>query len=254
MPRPVPHSRRPVRPANLPGPVMRGVDIVLAGALGLLVAPLLLAALLAVWLCDGRPLFYPAERMRAPGRPFTMWKLRTMRPSALPPGPMAGARVAHVTPLGHWLRASRIDELPQLWNVLRGDMALVGPRPPLRRHVEAYPALYAPLLRARPGLTGLATLAFFGREGRLLARCASTAEAEALYAHRLLPRKARLDRLWLARRSLWGDLGLILRTGLGLVRAGLKGRGRGRASNPHTNFQTKTVRIFLPLRAAVDNR
>lgn len=249
-------------PLHLPGRATRLADIALALVLGGLCAPLLALAMGAIWLCDGRPVFYPSERMRAPGRPFTLWKLRTMRPSALPPGPMGGARRADVTALGHWLRRSRIDELPQLWCVLRGEMGLVGPRPPLRAHVEAHPALYAHVLCVRPGLTGLATLACHPHEALLLARCATTEDAEALYARLLIPRKARLDMLWLARRSFWGDMALIGRTGLrlvtprgwrfGVVRRARASVGRCRWFRPFPVFKVplgRRARPFMPARA-----
>jgi lipopolysaccharide/colanic/teichoic acid biosynthesis glycosyltransferase len=110
------------------------------------------------------------------------------------------------------LRRWRLDELPQLWNVLRGDMSFVGPRPPLRRYVEAFPELYADVLRARPGITGLATLIYHAEEERLLAPCRTAAETEAVYVRRCVPRKAQLDLIYAARRDLCLDLWIMFAT------------------------------------------
>jgi lipopolysaccharide/colanic/teichoic acid biosynthesis glycosyltransferase len=193
-------------------PAKRILDIVLALALcGLLALPfgLLVLILLAV---EGRPVFYVAERMRAPGQPFLLWKLRTM--SVVPPeaGVSGGDKSARITRTGHLLRRSRLDEVPQLWNVLRGDMSFVGPRPPLRLYVERFPDLYARVLRSRPGITGLATLTYHRHEELLLAQCTTAAQTDAVYSRRCVPRKARIDLIYQRRRTLWMDLGLMWRT------------------------------------------
>jgi len=197
-------------------PAKRLLDLVCAMGLTMLLAvpfALLLAVLLVV---QGRPLFYVAERMHAPGRPFGLWKLRTMRPAAENAGVSGGDKANRVTPMGRILRRTRLDEVPQLWNVLRGDMSFVGPRPPLRSYVERFPALYAQVLHSRPGITGLATLTFHAHEERLLAACATAEETDAVYARRCVPRKARLDLIYQRRRTLCLDLALMGRT---LVRA-----------------------------------
>lgn len=187
-------------------------DLVLTLLACVVLWPLLLGVGLAVWLCDGRPVFHGGERMQSPTRAFTLWKFRTMVPEEGDLGVTGGDKTNRVTPLGRRLRRARLDELPQLWNLLRGDISIVGPRPPLRHYVEAYPALYAEVLRCRPGLTGLATVAFRRREARLLAHCRTAEETEAVYCRRCIPTKARLDLLYAARQSLWLDLALILRT------------------------------------------
>ena len=102
--------------------------------------------------------------------------------------------------------------MPQLWNILRGDLSFVGPRPPLRQYVDRFPALYGRVLQSRPGVTGLATLVYHGHEERLLARCADAAETDAVYGRACVPRKARLDLIYAAQRSLCFDLVLIVRT------------------------------------------
>lgn len=175
-------------------------------------------ALVLIWLLltEGRPLFYVAERIKAPGQPFWLWKLRTMRVVTTDSGVSGGDKAARVTPAGHFLRRTRMDEIPQLWNILRGDMSFVGPRPPLRIYVERFPELYAKVLQSRPGVTGLATLAYHRHEERLLAQCGSAAETDAVYSRRCVPRKARLDLIYQQRRSICLDIVLILQTGGGV--------------------------------------
>jgi len=187
----------------------RVLDLVLAAVLGVLLLPLLLLTLLLALVFQGQPLFHVAERMKAPGRPFRLWKLRSMRPDPGDAGVSGGDKSDRISPFGHLLRRTRADEMPQLWNVLKGDMSFVGPRPPLRRYVERFPDLYARVLEARPGITGLATLVYHGHEERLLARCATPEETDAVYARRCVPTKARLDLIYLRNRSLRVDLWLI---------------------------------------------
>ena len=197
-------------------PARRAMDVVVSAVLLVILSPVIAWVAWRTWRAQGRPILYGAERMAAPGRPFTLWKFRTMAPVADGAGDDAGvtggAKADRITPAGAWLRARRLDELPQLWNVLRGDIALVGPRPPLRRYVEMFPDLYARVLRARPGITGAASLAFARREAALLADCDTPEATERVYVERCVPAKARLD-LWYARRAgVCADLGLMWRT------------------------------------------
>jgi lipopolysaccharide/colanic/teichoic acid biosynthesis glycosyltransferase len=146
-------------------PILRGLDLVIASFALALTLPLLLGVALATLVTSGRPVLYRGLRVGRGGRTFTMLKLRTLAPDAESRlGPYRGAELdrrtdGEVTRLGQWLRASQLDELPQLLNVLRGDMSLVGPRP-------VRPALLDELTRdipnywqrlvVRPGLTGFA--------------------------------------------------------------------------------------------------
>ncbi|MDT8857653.1 sugar transferase [Paracoccaceae bacterium Fryx2] len=194
-------------------PSKRLFDLSLALMIAALLAvpfALLLAALLVV---EGRPLFYVSERMRAPGLPFMLWKLRTMRVVATDSGVSGGDKTARITPVGRALRRTRLDEIPQLWNVLRGDMSFVGPRPPLRTYVERFPEIYGRVLQSRPGITGLATLEYHAHEERLLARCASAEETDRVYSGRCVLRKARLDLIYQHNQSLCLDLFLMAKTG-----------------------------------------
>jgi lipopolysaccharide/colanic/teichoic acid biosynthesis glycosyltransferase len=190
----------------------RLTDLALALALGalILLPSLALAALL--WAVQGRPILHRSERIGMNCQPFGLWKFRTMAPDPTDGGVSGGDKASRVTPLGHSLRRLRLDEIPQLWNILRGEMSFVGPRPPLPHYVERFPGLYARVLRSRPGLTGLATLHFHAREARLLAACRSPGETDAVYVRRCVPRKARLDLIYQHRRSLALDLALIAAT------------------------------------------
>jgi lipopolysaccharide/colanic/teichoic acid biosynthesis glycosyltransferase len=195
-------------------------DLVFASLLAVVLAPLILWVAVWLWRRQGAPLFYVAERMKTPDRAFRLWKFRTMTVAEADSGVSGGDKVARITPAGAWLRAKRLDELPQLWNVLRGDISFVGPRPPLREYVERFPALYGEVLKSRPGITGLATLVYHRHESRLLARCATAEETDAVYARTCVPRKARLDLIYARRRSFCMDLDLILQTAGALVRRG----------------------------------
>ncbi len=195
-------------------PAKRLFDLTLALFGGIVLLPVMAVVALILIAREGRPLFYVSERMRTPTHPFGLIKFRTMRPA--PPDANTGVtghdKADRISATHRVLRRTRLDELPQLWNVIRGDISLVGPRPPLRAYVEAFPILYARVLRARPGITGLATLVFHAHEERLLARCATAAETDATYRRACIPRKARLDLIYLRRRSVCFDAALIART------------------------------------------
>lgn len=193
-------------------PGKRLFDVTFALLLSAVLAPVLLGLLAVMLIRQGLPLFHVSERMKTATEPFALWKLRTMTVATADSGVSGGDKAARVTPLGRFLRRTRLDELPQLWNILRGDLSFVGPRPPLRRYVEMFPALYGQVLACRPGVTGLASLVIHGYEERLLAACTTPAATEAAYIRRSIPRKARLDLIYQSRRSLRLDLWIIVRT------------------------------------------
>lgn len=190
-------------------PAKRLMDIALAVLLAALLMPAILVIAVLIVIRDGRPVFYLSERMKTPQQGFQLWKFRTMTVVERDSGVSGGDKAARITPLGARLRRFRLDELPQLFNILRGDMSFVGPRPPLRRYVELCPGLYARVLQNRPGVTGLATLIFHRTEERLLARCRNAAETEAVYLRRCVPVKARLDLIWARNRNICYDAKLI---------------------------------------------
>lgn len=190
----------------------RLMDIVLALLLGVLLAVPLAILCAAILIGSGRPVFYISERMKTPDRAFRLIKLRTMTVASGDSGVSGADKSDRITPLGRALRKLRADEIPQLWNILRGDMSFVGPRPPLRQYTERFPDLYAQVLRARPGVTGLASLMYHRHEEMLLARCHTLEQTDAVYARACVPRKARLDLIYLRNRSLCFDLWIIWRT------------------------------------------
>ena len=186
----------------------------LAVALGLMIilGPIILAVALAILIIDGRPVFYVSERMKTPGKGFALIKFRTMRPDDKDMGVTGAHKENRITTTGLRLRRLRIDEVPQLWNILVGDMSFVGPRPPLRRYVEKFPELYGKVLRNRPGVTGLASVYFHGHEEWLLKKAKSAEESEDIYCSSCVPRKARLDLIYQEKQTLCMDMMLMLKT------------------------------------------
>lgn len=192
-------------------PAKRVMDIVFAVLIGTL-ALIPFVIIVLVLLREGGPVFYVSERMKTPVRAFSLYKFRTMRVSARDQGVSGGDKSDRITPMGRLLRRARLDEIPQLWNILKGDMSFVGPRPPLRIYVERFPVLYGRVLQNRPGVTGLASLHFHRQEERLLARCRTAQETDEVYTRRCIPRKARLDLIYQHRRTLCLDIAIIGQT------------------------------------------
>jgi lipopolysaccharide/colanic/teichoic acid biosynthesis glycosyltransferase len=190
----------------------RFFDLFFAALLVAILGPLLLGLLLWLLIRQGRPLFYVAERMKTPEQGFNLWKLRTMTVVDRDAGVSGGDKAARITPTGAWLRRTRLDEFPQLWNILRGDLSFVGPRPPLRQYVERHPALYAQVLKSRPGVTGLASIVYHRHETSLLARCATPEDTDAVYDRICVPAKARLDLIYQRHRNLCYDFALVFET------------------------------------------
>jgi len=199
-------------------------DVVCAGVALVLAAPLLGLAALGIKLTDPGPVLFRARRVGYLGRQFTMYKLRTMRHARSRQTGGGGARItAHRDPrvfgFGRLLRRTKIDELPQLFNVLRGDMAIVGPRPEdpviVRQH---YSSTDLETLGVRPGLASPGSLYQFVEGEKLL----TGANPEAGYVDRLLKTKLALDRVYIRRASLRRDVAIIGRTlwAIGAVAAG----------------------------------
>lgn len=196
------------------GALGRALDLGLATAGLVVLAPVLGVVAVAIKASDGGPVFHRAERVGRAGRPFRLYKFRSMVPDADRTGPaVTGAADARVTPLGRWLRRTKADELPQLLNVVRGDMALVGPRPEDPRYVETYSPEQRRVLQSRPGITSPATLVY-RREEEIL----TGPDWERTYVERVLPDKLAIELRYLERRSLRTDVGVLLRTLAGIVR------------------------------------
>ncbi len=187
--------------------VKRGLDVAISAAGLVLLSPVLAGAAMAVKLTSPGPALFRQSRVGREGRPFPILKFRSMRVGASGPSITAGGD-GRITRVGRLLRRSKIDELPQLWNVLAGDMSLVGPRPELQRYVERFPADYARILSIRPGITDYAALEYRDEESVL----ATSPDPEAAYVQVVLPAKIRLYHRYLDEMSLTTDLTLVLRT------------------------------------------
>lgn len=195
-------------------------DLFFATLLIVILGPILLGLLLWLLWKEGRPVFYVAERMKGINCPFSLWKLRTMTLVDEDSGVSGGDKAARVTKTGAWLRSKRLDEFPQLWNILKGDLSFVGPRPPLRQYVEAHPEIYAEVLKSRPGVTGLASIAYHRHEAMLLERCATREETHAVYSRICVPAKARLDLIYQRHQNMCYDFDLVFQTIGNLFRRG----------------------------------
>lgn len=186
-------------------------DIVIATVVLFLSLPVIAVVCAAILLREGRPVFYISERMQTPDTPFQLIKFRTMTNAApqANTGVTGGDKADRITPVGRVLRRFRLDEVPQLINVLRGDMSLVGPRPPLRQYTDAFPELYSRVLQCKPGITGLATLHYHRHEERLIAAASSAKETQTIYTTRCIPRKAKLDLIYARHASVCYDLRIL---------------------------------------------
>ncbi|MGE3272874.1 MAG: sugar transferase, partial [Chloroflexota bacterium] len=156
---------------------------------------------------------YRAMRSGRYGVPFTMYKFRTMQARQQPGGTKITTHAdGRITRIGRLLRPARLDELPQLWNVLLGDMSMVGPRPEDPHYVELYSEADRTVLAARPGITSLAALLYRDEE-RLL-----TGDGwERIYIEDVMPAKLAMDRAYVVRQSIWLDLKILAATGLGML-------------------------------------
>lgn len=188
------------------GYLKRGTDLTIGSLLLVLTAPVILIGAVIVSLDSPGPAFFRQVRIGRGRRPFTLFKLRTMRHGSERGPDITVRNDDRITRTGEFLRRTRIDELPQLWNVVRGDMSLVGPRPEQPRIVDNYHPSWAPLLEVRPGLTDEATLAF-REEAALL-----SAEADTAYEQVILPAKARIALRGIQKQSLVYDLSVLLMT------------------------------------------
>jgi lipopolysaccharide/colanic/teichoic acid biosynthesis glycosyltransferase len=187
-------------------------DLAIALVLSLLLLPVFLIVAALILIKDGHPILYVSERMKSLDTGFNLFKFRTMKPSKEDTGVSGGDKGDRITKYGYAFRRTRLDELPQLWNVLKGDISFVGPRPPLRQYVEQFPEIYGPVLRSRPGITGLASLKFHAHEERLLANTKTVAETDNVYKRICIPRKAALDIIYQKNQTLCFDLYIMIIT------------------------------------------
>lgn len=184
----------------------RLLDVVVAAAGLLVLSPLFALLAAAVKLSSPGPVFHRGERVGLGGRPFRLFKFRSMRVGEAGPA-ITRAGDARVTRAGALLRRTKLDELPQLLNVLAGDMSLVGPRPEAPRYVAMYDAEQRRILTTRPGITSPASLRYRSEEAQLVGD-----DWERLYVEEIMPAKLRIDLDYLDRRTLVSDLGVIVAT------------------------------------------
>jgi len=196
----------------------RVLDLVIITLLMPILIPAGLVFAVLILLLDGRPVFYVSERMTTQTRAFWLWKFRTMTVAVGDSGASGGYKAARITRLGRFLRRTHADEIPQAINVIRGEVSLVGPRPPLRVYVERFPEVYNEVLKSRPGLTGIASFFFNKHEEWLLKDCATAQENDDVYVRRCIPRKARLDLIYQKNRSVRLDLWLMWLTAARIFR------------------------------------
>jgi len=173
----------------------------------LLTLPLLAMVALAVFADDGPPVLFSQTRVGKGGQPFRIWKFRTMKTQSRGSAITASGD-PRVTRAGAVLRKFKLDELPQLFNVLKGDMSLVGPRPETPEYVELRAPSWQAVLTVRPGITDLATLLYRDEE-RILG---ASLNPDALYRETVLPEKLRLNLAYLRTRCFWQDLRLLVLT------------------------------------------
>jgi lipopolysaccharide/colanic/teichoic acid biosynthesis glycosyltransferase len=195
----------------------------------ILLSPVLGVVAACILVGDGWPVLFRQTRVGRYGRPFVLFKFRTMRapdsrgrisdlgrPMSETGATFDAGNRSRVTRVGRVLRKWKLDELPQLWNVLNGEMSLVGPRPEIHQWVEAYPEQWARVLTVQPGITDPASIEFRNEE-ELLARAD---DPQRHYREVILPRKLDLYEAYVRTRSFFGDVGIILRTLAALGRDG----------------------------------
>lgn len=181
----------------------------------IILSPLLALIAVEVKISDGGPVFFRQERVGRNGRRFRIWKFRTMTVGADKMGPLLTVgQDPRVTKVGRWLRQTKLDELPQLINVLAGEMSLVGPRPEVPRYVALYTEEQKAVLKLLPGITDPASIRF-RNESELLA---TAADPERYYVEIVMPEKIRLNLEYASKASVWTDIAVIIHTLLRLWR------------------------------------
>jgi lipopolysaccharide/colanic/teichoic acid biosynthesis glycosyltransferase len=196
----------------------RALDIALA-CMGLLLTSWIILTAAAVAALDtGQSGFFRQSRVGRHGKAFDIIKIRTMRPSADVQTMITTASDPRITPFGRFLRRTKVDELPQLWNILVGDMSFVGPRPDVSGYADRLVGADRIVLSVRPGITGPATLAFRDEETIL----ASTLDPARYNDEVIFPTKVRLNREYVENYSFWRDISYLVRTVFRMTQAGPK--------------------------------
>jgi lipopolysaccharide/colanic/teichoic acid biosynthesis glycosyltransferase len=217
----------------------RALDVTVAALALAILTPVFVAIAIVVVLDSPGPVFHRVDRVGRGGRPLRMLKFRKMHPGATG-GALTLAGDERLTRTGAWLARTKLDELPQLWHVLRGDMSLVGPRPETADHVAQFAGEYERILSVRPGLTGFTQLAYVRESALLDAR-----DPEGHYVTVLLPQKVRLDDIYAAGLSTRRDLRILGATAVTLIRR------QPVAVNPVSGALTVRLRAGTP---SIDDR
>ena len=195
----------------LDGAFKRGLDILVAATLLILLAPVILIVAALIKIESSGPGFYRCPRVGLGGREFGMLKFRKMHDGARGPA-LASSNDDRFTRLGPFLARTKLDELPQLWNVLKGQMSLVGPRPEDASFIELHAAEFAVIHSVKPGVTGLCQLAF-ARESSVL----DPHDRLGHYVNQILPQKVGIDQLYASQRSIGMDLRILGWTALAVL-------------------------------------
>jgi lipopolysaccharide/colanic/teichoic acid biosynthesis glycosyltransferase len=187
----------------------------LSSVIGLVIlSPVFLSIAVLIKITSSGPVLHRAQRIGLNGKPFRLYKFRTMVNQAAQLGPgITASADPRITAVGRILRRLKLDELPQLVNVLAGEMSLVGPRPEDPRYVAAYSADQKRALSVRPGITSQASIYYRSEENLLTA-----SSPEDVYLHEILPKKLAMDVAYVDRHSFWLDLKILLETALALLR------------------------------------
>jgi lipopolysaccharide/colanic/teichoic acid biosynthesis glycosyltransferase len=196
-------KRRSITTTTLDGALKRVLDVVMSATLLLLLSPLVLLLAVAIKLESRGPCFYQCPRVGRNGATFAMLKFRKMHDGASGPA-LASWDDERFTRIGAFLAQTKLDEIPQLWNVLIGQMSLVGPRPEDAEFVALLPAEYGVIHSVRPGITGLSQLAF-ARESEVL----DPDDRVGHYVNQILPQKVGIDQLYASQRSFGMDLRIL---------------------------------------------
>jgi lipopolysaccharide/colanic/teichoic acid biosynthesis glycosyltransferase len=186
-------------------------DILFSGVMLLLFLPVFIVIAVAISIDSRGGVFFGQVRVGQDGVNFRMWKFRTMRPQAELGGQLTvGSSDRRITRVGYFLRKLKVDELPQLWNVFKGDMSVVGPRPEVPRYVALYTDDQRRVLSIRPGITDYASLQYFSESDLL----AASEDPEKTYIEQIMPAKLKLNLEYVSNYGLLEDLKIIALTGL----------------------------------------
>jgi len=196
----------------------RFLDVLISTIVLLVLFPIGLLIAVSIFLLDSSPIFYRQERIGQGGRPFRLWKFRTMKVHQ----PKEKEHITYgttdprITPLGYYLRMLKLDEIPQLFNVMKGEMSLVGPRPEVEKYVSMYNAEQKRILKLRPGCTDITVLYGHFHDAALLEN--QTEDPELFYINVLMPKKIEHNIFYLENQSLWLDVKILVGTVLLMLR------------------------------------